>query len=170
MLLTASFAGAATAPEQLVSREQLAQVVGVRDVTTSADGRVAGTVVNLAPYPVRDVRLRIDHLWLWDNEFHPGVDDYSRSEDYMIPGEIPPGGSRAFMYRPSAPLETGAAGHFTPVVEPLAVTEMVEPGVAVNARSRAASPYGGARPSDVPPPPAAEPGGTITDEPIRPPY
>jgi hypothetical protein len=93
-----------------VSQDGAAAVV-VQNVQTAGD-TVSGTVVNRAPDPVQNVRLVIDHLWLWDDELHPGDDLYSRLDDYTVAQEIPPGGQIAFTLRPSTPLREGSGGSF----------------------------------------------------------
>jgi len=120
--LVALFAfGAASAPgllvaamvgqTQVVPQEHLAGDVVVRDVRATGD-TVSGVVANRAPDPVRNVRLAISHVWLWDDELHPGTDDFSRADYYIVPEEIPAGGQVAFTVRPSTPLREGPAGSF----------------------------------------------------------
>jgi len=112
--------GAASAPRLLsaamvaetrvVPVDPSAQVV-VRDVRTAGD-TVSGVVENRAPDPIRNIRVAISHIWLWDNEMHPGEDDFSRADYYIVPDEIPPGGQIAFTVRPSTPLREGPGGSF----------------------------------------------------------
>ena len=85
--------------------------VVVRDVRDAGD-TVSGTVENRGPHPVQNVRLAISHVWLWDNEMHPGDDDFSRTDYYTVPGEVPAGGRSTFSLRPSTPLREGSGGHF----------------------------------------------------------
>src|SRR5262249_14603538 len=65
--------------------------VVVKDVRSTGD-TVSGIVANRSSDPVRNVRLAISHIWLWDNEMHPGTDDFSRAGYYVVSEEIPPGG------------------------------------------------------------------------------
>ena len=156
-----AFAVDAPSQAQLVSTERMADVVDVRNVSQS-DGTVTGTVVNRSSHPIRNVRLRVDYLWLWNDEMHPGNDQYSRVDTYTLPGEIAPGESRTFTYAPSDPPTPGPRGRFTAVVQPTEVTELMT--------ATAAPPYGepsttsGARPAESNRPTDSD------DERIRPPY
>jgi hypothetical protein len=109
--------------ERVVPEDRLARTVDVEDVTVR-DGTVSGTIVNRTGNTLRDVRLVIRHLWLWNNEMHPGTDDPSRAEYYTVPGEIPPNGRQAFTYRPSTPLPEGRAGRFETDVRVASVVEV----------------------------------------------
>jgi hypothetical protein len=109
--------------ERIVSPDRLAQDVEVRDVH-ARDGTVSGTIMNRSPARVRDVRLVIRHLWLWNDEFHPGTDDPSRADYFTVPDEIPPGGRVDFTYRPASPLPEGRAGRFETDVRVASVVEV----------------------------------------------
>src|SRR5437867_3155338 len=98
--------------ERIVPDDRLARDVEVRDVRVLDDGTVSGTIVNRSPARLKDVRLLVRNLWLWDNEFHPGTDDRSRAEYVTVPDEMPPGGRGEFTYRPATPLAQGRGGHF----------------------------------------------------------
>jgi len=128
--------GAASAPgllpaamvgeTQVVPQDRPAADVVVQGVRTAGD-TVSGTVANRAPDPVRNVRLAISHIWLWDNELHPGTDDFSRAEYYIVPEEIPAGGQIAFTARPSTPLREGSGGSFMTEVK-VASFDVLQPG------------------------------------------
>jgi hypothetical protein len=178
--LVSSFGGLAVAAdvgsnEQLVSPERMADLVEVRDVTGDG-GVVSGTLVNRSSHAVRNVRLRINHLWLWNDEMHPGEDRYSRTDTYTVPGEIPAGGTRTFTYTPTEPLESGQRGHFTAVVRPMEVTELststAEAPAGEPSPTAGARPNEGARPSDEGARPDADMEGArpTDDERVRPPY
>ena len=107
----------------VVPEDQLARTVDVQDVTAH-DGTVSGTIVNRTGNPLRDVRLVVRHLWLWNNETRPGSDDPSRADYYTVPGEIPPGGRLPFTYRPSTPLPEARGGRFETDVRVASVVEM----------------------------------------------
>jgi hypothetical protein len=136
---------------------RLAADVAVQDVRIAGD-TVSGVVVNRSPHPVRDVRLAVSHIWLWDNETRPGDDQYSRADHYTVPGEIPPGGQVAFTARPSAPLAEGTGGRFMTRVQVTSVV-MIQRGAAPTAGTRAVEPA-----------PREEEGGTraVAPEPRRP--
>ena len=124
--------------ERVVPESRLAADVDLRDVRTAGDG-VSGTVVNRSPNPVRDVRLVVSHVWVWDNEFHPGTDDYSRADYYVVPGEIPPGGSVPFTIRPSNRLSEEHGGRYLTKVAISSVAEIVR-GASPTAGTRAVEP------------------------------
>jgi len=125
--------------ERVVPENRLAADVELRGVR-STDDTVAGTVVNRSPNPVRDVRLVVSHVWVWDNEFHPGTDDYSRAEYYVVPGEIPPGGSVPFTIRASNPRSEERGGRYLTNVAVSSVTELVRGPASPTAGTRAVEP------------------------------
>ncbi len=98
-------------PATLLSADQVAEVVSVRDVTIK-EGEVSGEVVNKSQRLVREVQLQIQYTWLWNNEFHPGQDDPGRTVYYTVEREIQPGQSMRFVYKPSPPLPSRTDGVF----------------------------------------------------------
>ncbi len=139
--------------EELVPRERLADMIRVRDITTE-DGTVSGTIVNDSDQRLKDVHLLVRHLWLWKNEMHPGTDDLSRSDEYVVPGEIPPHGTKTFQYRGSAsPVRSD--GHFEVIVEPVSLVAFSDHESGGHATS---APAIGERPE----------AGRPTDERVRP--
>ena len=109
-----ALAGIAIAAETtIVTPEKLQKIVEVRDVRAQPD-EVSGVLVNLSSNPVRNVQVRIDRSWLWKNERHPGADkdNPGRSVVYAVPGELPPGGSLPFTYRPDSTLPQRSDGSF----------------------------------------------------------
>jgi hypothetical protein len=111
--------------DRIVPPERLAQDVAIRDVRTG-DGVVTGTVVNRSQTTVRDVRLAVRQNWLWNDEFHPGTDDPSRSDSITVPGPIPPGGQQDFRYRASSELPDRRDGHFETDVSVASVVEVTQ--------------------------------------------
>jgi hypothetical protein len=116
--------------QRIVTRDQVQRSVVVHDVTMSDRGDVSGIVVNRSANPMRDLRLAIRYAWLWTDETRPGHDDLSRAESYTVPGEIPPGGSVRFSFRPSRPLERRPDGDYMATAEPVEFLEIVEGGTA----------------------------------------
>ena len=108
---TSLTAAAADTPEAI--RPDVQQTVAVREVRAERD-QVSGVLVNLSSKPVHDVRVRIDHAWLWANERHAGGTEESpgRTVVYTVPGEIPPGGRLSFTYRSDTPLPERTDGRF----------------------------------------------------------
>ena len=111
---------------QVVSPDEMSRTVQVRDVRRDGDG-VAGTIVNNSAKPVRDVQLLIKYNWLWNDERRPGTDSPGRAAYQTVPGEIAPGESRQFTYRPEEPLPRRSDGRFEPSVQVSGVVE-VTPG------------------------------------------
>jgi hypothetical protein len=97
-------------PERVLSAERLADIAVVRGVTVR-DGELSGVVVNRSGDTLRDVRLRIEHFWLWTDELHPGTDDPS-SVEYHTVAEVPPHGSVPFTVRTQAGAAARTDGHF----------------------------------------------------------
>jgi len=97
----------------VVPEQRLQKIVDVRDVRAQRD-EVSGVLENLSTKLVRNVQVRIDRSWLWNNERHPGEDQDNpgRSVVYTVPGEIPPGGRLLFTYRPDTPLPHRSDGRF----------------------------------------------------------
>jgi hypothetical protein len=110
--------------ERIVPEDRVGQDVEIRDVRAHDDGTVTGTIVNRSQARLRDVRLMVRYLWLWDNEFHPGNDDRSRADYVSVPDEIPPGGRGEFTYRPATPIAGGRGGHFETDVRVASVVEV----------------------------------------------
>jgi hypothetical protein len=108
---------AAAAADGVVPREELSQKVVVRNVVVDDDGGVSGVLANTSRHRVKEVRLLIRHEWLWRNEFHPGTDSPGSAGYYVVPQEIPPGGSVSFTYRPDQPLPRRSDGTFQTTVE-----------------------------------------------------
>jgi hypothetical protein len=116
-----------------VSPKDASQIVAATDVRTH-DGVVSGTIVNKSNATLDDVRLLIDHSWLWANEFKPGTDNPSRTDFYVIPKAIPPHGRVPFTYETNPPLPQRNDGHFKTRVEVTGFTQVG--GVQESARSR----------------------------------
>lgn len=98
--------------QNIRSREEIARLLPIENLSISPDGAVAGEVVNRTPNTMRNVQLLIRHIWLWDQETKPGKDDPSQSAYYTLPQEIFPGGRSPFTYKPSPPLRQMPGGHF----------------------------------------------------------
>src|SRR5262249_9625670 len=129
-------------PEAQVVPPDRQTTVVVRDVR-GGDDAVSGVVANRASDPVRNVRLLIDHVWLWGDERHPGDDDFSRLDDYVVPQEIPPGGQVSFTVRPSTPLHEGPGGRF--------MTDVTVGSFEILQQRGAGSPSAGTRSVEPPP-------------------
>jgi hypothetical protein len=109
--------------EEPISARLASQEVITTDVRAH-DGVISGMVVNKSGNTLRDVKLMIDHAWLWTNERRPGTDDPSRTDFYTMPQAIPPHGAVAFEYRTSPPLSDRTDGRFDTVVKVAGFTEI----------------------------------------------
>ncbi len=119
----------------IVNPAEANQNITVGDVQ-SHDGAVSGTIFNHSSEPVRDVRLLIDHVWLWNNERHPGEASPGRTDFYTVRGEIAPGGNLPFTYQGPA-LAGRGDGHFETQVQ---VTEFTQVGTSAADQPRAYEP------------------------------
>ena len=142
----------APSQQQIVPSGQIDTVVRIRDVLV-ADNEISGTIVNLSDDELRDVRLRVRDLFLWTNERHPGTDNFSRAEELVVKGPIPPRGALAFT-APRSPLAMRSDGEFRTSVEVTGLTRQ-----PVTARAPASPSPDIAPPIGTMPPPAtAAPG------------
>ena len=103
--------------------DQPPQAVTIRSVKVQ-DGAVSGEVANSSPNVIRDVQLLVRYTWLWKNEMKPGEDNRSDAVFYSVEGEIPPGGSKPFTYRPSSPMKEDA-GRYEVSVKVAGFTQLV---------------------------------------------
>ena len=136
-------------------------MVRVRDVQI-ASNEISGTLVNLTDDELRDVRLRVRDMFLWSNERSPGTDDFSRAEEFVVKGPMPPRGALAFT-APRSPLPMRSDGEFRTSVE---VTSLTSQAVTAQAppsppSAGVAPPVGTMPPAETAPPTrAVPPGGT----------
>jgi hypothetical protein len=127
--LAAMAIGGLTAPAHALTRaepisvRQASQEVTTADVLVH-DGVVSGTVVNRSGATLRDVKVMIDHAWLWNNERHPGPNDPSRTDFYTLPQAIPPYGTQLFEYHMRAPGPHRTDGRFATMVKVISFTEV----------------------------------------------
>lgn len=98
--------------------------VEVGSVAMDAGGVVTGTLTNRTARTVRDVRLLVRYGWLWRDERAPHGESPGRAAYHTVPGEIPPGGTLRFVYRPETPLPARDDGRFVPAVEVVGFAEV----------------------------------------------
>ena len=128
-VLSAFLAGVGSQPNAaisatLVSQEQAAQVVSIRNPSVK-DGVVSGELLNNSSRMIRDVQLLVRSTWLWNNEMRPGDDSPGDAVYYTVEGDIPPGGSKPFTYRPASPLPSRPDGHFEVAVSIAGFAELI---------------------------------------------
>jgi hypothetical protein len=125
LALTLRAAPASAGAETVVGPSHASAVIELQAVR--ADGAVvSGTLVNRSSHPVRNVQLLIRYAWLWKNERSPGKNNPGRSDFYTVVGEIAPGGSLPFTYRPAKPLPRRSDGTFDTSAQVVAFTEVGE--------------------------------------------
>jgi hypothetical protein len=152
------------AQRNVVGTGELESVVSVREVLVGSS-EVSGTLVNLTNDELRDVRLRVRDMFLWDNERRPGSDDFSRAEEFVVRGPIPPRGGLAFTAPRTAP-PLRSDGEFRTTVDVTALTRQPVTAQAPVAPPSGAAPAGS--PADGPtsgietPPPADSPSAVVT--------
>ena len=122
-LASYGLARSASAAEEVISPQQAADTVTTTGIQVHG-GVVSGRVVNHTDTTLRNVKVMVDHAWLWSNERHPGMNDPSRTDFYTVPQAIPPHGSMAFEYRATPPLPQRSDGHFDTVVKVDAFTQL----------------------------------------------
>ena len=93
-------------------------------------GEVSGVVVNTSTRPILDVQLLVRRNWLWNDEFHPGLDNPGSSAFYTVRALVPPGGSVPFEI-PTGAGEFRSDGRFQTTVDVVGFTEISFPVVAI---------------------------------------
>ncbi len=121
-VILSSLLGGSAWAETIVSRQQAAQDVLVRDVRAE-DGAVSGVVVNNTGHEIQNVKLLVRYDWLWANEFSPGQDSPGRAIVHTLEEDIPPGGQVPFTYHPESPLPQRSDGRFLTSVVVLGYTQ-----------------------------------------------
>lgn len=113
--------------EPVVQSEPAASPVEVH-AYSAPDGSVEGTLVNSSSRPIEDVKVMVNHAWLWNNEFRPGAVSPSRVEYFRVAEKIPPGGQVSFAHRPTTPLPASGEGHFETSLKVVSFEEVHEIG------------------------------------------
>lgn len=106
---------------KIVPRSAADRAVGIEDVQVQ-DQTVTGRLVNRSGHELSDVRLLVDHPFVWKDEWHPGRESPSRASMEDIPGPIAPGQSLPFRFGPEK-LPARRDGHFATRVKLLGYTE-----------------------------------------------
>jgi hypothetical protein len=110
----------------LRSAEAAGRVVNLRNVITTAAGKVSGEVVNSSNQTLRDVRLQILYSWRWKDEHRPGTDDPGKAIYHVLGQEIPPSETVRFAYEPSPPFAARDDGQFDIGVKIVGFTEVFQ--------------------------------------------
>jgi len=112
----------------ILEADQGAKLVTVEEVAFEGN-HVSGVIVNRGADPIRNVRLLIDHVYSWPNEYRPGAQSPSEAEEYVVEGEIPAGGQKAFSatFRRPSPPESESGGKFVTKAYVVSFTEIMPP-------------------------------------------
>lgn len=86
--------------------------IEVKSVALRSDGVVSGQLVNRTAEEIRDIRLLVDVIFHWTDEFHPGEDSPGRSVVLTVAGPLPPNGTLAFDLRPNPAIPARDDGRF----------------------------------------------------------
>jgi hypothetical protein len=109
--------------EPLLSGQDASQLVEVVDVRATGEV-VSGRLVNRSTRTVRNVRIVVRNVWLWNDERHPGRDNPGRADFYTLADDVPSLGSVEFEYRLEPPLPQRSDGRFNTVVEVVSFLEI----------------------------------------------
>jgi hypothetical protein len=99
-------------------------VVGIEGVRAEGDA-IAATLENRGARELRDVRLLVQWVYDWPDEFHPGDASLGRAWVHVVPGPIAPGGREPFVFHPPGGLPSGP-GRFEARAQVLGFTEVGE--------------------------------------------
>jgi hypothetical protein len=113
-----------TAGPDIVSGPAAASKLEIRGLEVGSDGAVSGTVVNASGGAIKDVELRVSHVWSWTDERYPGEDNPGRASVIRVTGPLSDSGSLPFAYAPNPPLPTRADGIFQTSVAVQSFTEI----------------------------------------------
>jgi hypothetical protein len=113
----------------LLPQEEVGRTVSLRNVVSTPEGNVSGEIMNNSNQTLRDIQLQILYSWRWKNEYHPGKDDPGMAHNYFLQGEIPPGRTAGFEYKPSPPIAARTDGYYDITVKITGFAQ-VFPGVA----------------------------------------
>jgi hypothetical protein len=117
-------------PMQVLTKQEASRVLTLENIS-ERDGAVSGDIRNNSANLIRDVQLLIRYEFIWNDEFHPGKDDPSRSVDYDVPGQIAPHEMTHFQYTPSSPLPKRRDGRFMVMVSVAGFTQVIPPGAGL---------------------------------------
>jgi len=111
------------------------RAVEIEDVQVQ-NHTVTGRLVNRSGHELSDVRLLVDHPFVWKDEWHPGRSSPSRASMEEVSGPIAPCQSVSFRFGPEK-LPARSDGRFATQVKLLGYTETLSPA-RVGARSTGA--------------------------------
>jgi hypothetical protein len=115
-----------TAPvraQTVLTSEQAAKSVAIENLNVSASA-VSGVVANRSPHTIRDVEVRVQYHWLWQNEFKPGTDSPGQTAIVRLENELKPGQSMTFRHA-LTPIADRKDGRFAPEVNVAAFTVVI---------------------------------------------
>ena len=116
--------------QTLLDPSEAAKSVKIENLAVN-DNQISGVVVNKSPHTLRNLELRMQYHWLWNNEFHPGTDSPGRVITITLDRELRPGESMTFSYRPEPPLPARADGRYMPEVTVAGFSVVIPPSMAL---------------------------------------
>lgn len=127
----------ATATAGVVPSADAAQTIVIRDLTVSDDS-VSGIVVNQSPATVRGVELRLQQVWHWKDERHPGTDSPGRTLPFTLNGDIAPNASAPFTFQ-TPRLPQRSDGRFVTTMDVISFSEVGPYGGSLESAIRTAT-------------------------------
>ena len=115
-----------TAParaQTVLTPADAAKSVAIENLNVSAS-TVSGVVANYSPHTVRDVEVRVQYHWLWENELKPGTDLLGQTVTVRLENELKPGQSAPFRHA-LPPVGDRKDGRFAPEVNIAAFTVVI---------------------------------------------
>ena len=97
--------------QTMVDRSEAAKSLQIESLKMNGN-EISGLVTNKSPHVMRNIELRMQYHWLWNNEFHPGTDSSGRVVTITLDRELRPGESARFTYRPEPPLPARSDGYY----------------------------------------------------------
>jgi hypothetical protein len=112
----------------LIAQEDVGRTATLQNIVSTQEGTVSGEIVNQSKYTLRDIQLQILYSWRWKNEYHPGKDDPGTAKYYSLEGDVAPGRTGRFEYKPSPPFPPRTDGHYDITIKIVGFAQVI-PGV-----------------------------------------
>jgi hypothetical protein len=121
--LAISLNTAAVRAQTVLTSAEAAKSVAIENLNVSASS-VSGIVANRSPHTIRDVEVRVQYHWSWQNEFKPGTDSPGQTAIVRLENELKPGQSAPFRHA-LTPVADRKDGRFAPEVDIAAFTVVI---------------------------------------------
>jgi len=110
--------------QTVLTEDTASRALALKEVEVRPE-KISGVITNNTPHTVRDIELLVQYHWLWQNERDPGQNPPGRSVTVKLDGDLRPGGSLPFDFKPSTSLPVRSDGRFMPEVDIAAFTTVV---------------------------------------------